>query len=202
MSSMQSIWQMYRELPRAAQWGVAALVGVVLFLVWNDVVLSLTGQLNREADRLLAEYDKAAGNEQRLKNLRAVQDVVRGLGEVARPGREAAAEAAFNSTVNSVLKQFTVSNDSFNYGGGRPMKRGTLSKIVPSGFEVRSVSGDLRFDATPAEAVAIIAELENSSDIEAINNVRITKQSAGGKVTVDLTLEAWIIAKTTRARGA
>ena len=130
MNRLQSIWEMYGQLPRAARWGVAALVSVVLFLVWNDVVLNLTGQLNREADRLLAEYERAAGNQQRLKNLRAVQDVVRGLGEVARPGREGDAETAFNNTVNSVLKRFTVSNDSFSYRGGSPMKRGTLSKIV------------------------------------------------------------------------
>ena len=202
MSRLHAIWQMFRELPRAGQWGVAALAGVALFLVWNDVVLNWTEQLNREADRLLADYRRAADDEQRLKNLGAVRDVVRGLGVVATPGWEADAEAALNNTVNSVLKRHTVSNDSFSYRGGAPMPRGTLSKIVASGMEVRRVTGNLRFDAAPEEAVAIIAELENSADIAAINNVRLTKQTPGGKVTVDLTLEAWIMARSTRARGA
>ncbi|MCZ6494322.1 MAG: hypothetical protein O6933_09610, partial [Planctomycetota bacterium] len=61
-------------------------------------------------------------------------------------------------------------------------------------------TGDFRFDAAPDEAIAIIAELESSPMIEAISSVRITRVSGTRKVTVDLTVEAWIVSAEPRRR--
>jgi hypothetical protein len=57
---------------------------------------------------------------------------------------------------------------------------------------VARITGNLRFDATPEEAIAIIAELEANTTIEAVSDVRVTEQS-GRQVRVDLTVESWIV---------
>ncbi|MHC4306072.1 MAG: hypothetical protein ACYSW2_16565, partial [Planctomycetota bacterium] len=66
MTNAQTIWQRYRRLPRAGQWAIAAGVGVVLLIIWNDYVLSQAADWNEQADELLADAREAAGGERRL----------------------------------------------------------------------------------------------------------------------------------------
>ncbi len=200
MSRSETLWQSFRQLPRAAQWGIGAVVGGVLLLLWNDYVLRLTDDWNRESERLLADVDKAAGSGQRLQSLRRLRPAVLGIGPVTAPGREAHAERALNDLVNDVLKQHVVSRDSFTNRGSSRLRRGTLSRVLAPGEQVEHITGDLRFDSTPTEATAIIAELESSPWVDAISYLRLTRQPGPRKVTVDLTIEAWIVSRQRRAR--
>ena len=117
-----------------------------------------------------------------------------------RPDDEEEAEIALNAVVNEVLARHTVSRDSFSYRGPAKLKRGTLGEILQPGEHVESISGNLRFDAAPEDAIAIIAELESHPDIEAVSDVRIAKQSGSRKVTVDLTVASWIVSRESRSR--
>ncbi len=200
MSRWQPMIDRFRQLPRAAQWALAAVAATVLFLLWNDHIMRFTDDWNRKADQLLANLSEAAGGEQRLKNLRALQDSVRAAGTVEMPGEESDAENALNDVVNDVLKGYAVSRDSFSYRGPAKLPRGTLSRVIAPGQQVERITGDLRFDASPEDALAIIAELESNPHVEAISNVRITRQSGPRKVTVDLTVDAWIVSAERRSR--
>jgi len=99
-----------------------------------------------------------------------------------------------------VLKRHRVSDDSFNYRGPEKLPRGTLSKILRTSQRAERITGDLRFDAAPTEAIAIIAELEATPTIEAVSDVRMTLQGGRQKVRVDLTVESWIISSERRSR--
>ncbi|MHC4082222.1 MAG: hypothetical protein ACYS15_14915 [Planctomycetota bacterium] len=200
MTNAQTIWQRYRRLPRAGQWAIAAGVGVVLLIIWNDYVLSQAADWNEQADELLADAREAAGGERRLARMNGLRNTIQGLGPLERPGAESQAELALNDAVNEVLKQHRVSDDSFNYRGPEKLPRGTLAQILRSGQRVERVTGDLRFDASPTEAIAIIAELESSPTIEAVSDVRMTLQGGRQKVRVDLTVESWIVSSERRSR--
>ncbi len=200
MSRSETLWQSFRQLPRAAQWGIGAVVGGVLLLLWNDYVLRLADEWNRESERLLAKVDKAAGSGRRLQSLRRLRPAVLGIGPVTAPGREAYAERALNDVVNDVLKQHVVSRDSFSNRGSSRLRRGTLSRVLAPGEQVEHITGDLRFDSTPTVATAIIAELESSPWVDAISYLRMTRQPGPRKVTVDMTIEAWIVSTERRAR--
>ena len=200
MTSTQTIWQRYRRLPRAGQWAVAAVVGVALFLIWNDYVLSWATAWNEQADELLADAREAAGGERRLSRVNGLRSTIQGLGPVEPPGKESQADLALNDAVNEVLKRHRVSDDSFNYRGPEKLRRGTLSQILRPGERVERITGDLRFDASPTEAIAIIAELEASPTIEAVSDVRMTLQGGRQKVRVDLTVESWIVSSERRSR--
>ncbi|MHC4275356.1 MAG: hypothetical protein ACYSUR_17040 [Planctomycetota bacterium] len=201
MTSTQNLWQRYLRLPRAGQWAVAAAVGIALFMAWNDYVLTWAAALNDQADKLLADAREAAGGERRARRLNGLRNVIQGLGPVERPGSESQADdLALNDAVNEVLKAHRVSEDRFNYRGPEKLKRGTLSQILRPGQRVERITGDLRFDASPEEAIAIIAELEASPTIEAVSDVRMAVLAGRQRVRVDLTVESWIESSESRTR--
>ena len=200
MSRSETAWQSFRQLPRAAQWALGAVVAGVLLLLWNDYVLRLTDEWNRESERLLAKFDKAAGSARRMQSLRMLRPAVLAIGPVNEPGRETRAENALNDVINDVLKEHSVSRDSFSNRGSSRLRRGTLSRVLAPGEQVEHITGDLRFDSTPTVATAIIAELESSPWVDAISYLRMTRQPGPRKVTVDMTIEAWILSTERRAR--
>lgn len=195
------IWQRYRKLPRATQWALAAGIAVVVFLIYDSIVGPLTGSWNEQADEMLADVATATGGGQRARQVSGLREPILALGVVSMPGTESDANQALHAIVNDVLKRHPVSRDSFNYHGAAKLPRGTLRDVLASGQSLERISGDLRFDAEPEEAMSIIAELEDSPNIESISSVRMTRQAGPQKVTVDLTVDAWIVSADTRARG-
>jgi hypothetical protein len=187
-------------MPRAGQWAIGGGVLVLVLLFYADYIMLWAGEWNEQADHLLVDAREAAGGDRRDTQVRNLRNVIQGLGPVERPGDEEEAEVALNDVVNEVLARHTVSRDSFNYRGPTKLKRGTLGEILEPGEHVESISGNLRFDASPEDAIAIIAELESHPTIEAVSDVRIAKQSGPRKVTVDLTIESWIVAHERRSR--
>ena len=183
------------------QWSIGAAVVAVLFLVWNDFVVRLTDEWDLRAQRMLANVERAAGDTQRLQSLGRLRPVVLGLGPLDEPGSESDAEKRLNMAINEVLKEHTVLKDSFNYRGPSKLRRGTLSRVIAPGQQVEHITGDLRFDATPETAAKVIAQLEASADIDAISSLRMTRQAGPRRITVVLTVEAWIVTAERRARG-
>ena len=201
MSRVESIWTAYRQAPKTVQWSIGAAVVAVVFLLWNDFVVRMKDEWDLRAEQMLANVDKAAGDTQRLESLRRLRPVVLGLGPLDAPGSESDAEKRLNVAINEILKEHTVLHDSFSYHGPSKLRRGTLSRVIAPGMQVERISGDLRFDATPAIAAKIIAALETSPDIDAISSLRMTRQPGPRRVTVLLTVEAWIVTAVRRARS-
>ncbi|MCZ6444967.1 MAG: hypothetical protein O6758_02155, partial [Planctomycetota bacterium] len=190
MTKTQTIWNRFRQLPRAVQWAGLAAIGIGLFLLYDEHVRPITTTWHDHADEMLTEVGEAAKSENRSRQLRAMREPILGLGAVETPSNEAQGSNALNDAVNEVLKRHNVTRDSFNLRGATRLPRSTLSQIIQTNQLVQRITGDFRFDAAPDEAIAIIAELESSPMIEAISSVRITRVSGTRKVTVDLTVEA------------
>ena len=200
MTKTHTIWNRFRQLPRAAQWAGLAAIGIGLFLLYDQYVRPITTDWHDHANEMLKEVGEAARSEHRSRQLRAMREPIWGLGAVETPGKEAQGSNALNDALNDVLKRHSVTRDSFNLRGATRLPRNTLSQIIQPNQLVQRITGDFRFDAAPDEAVAIIAELESSPVIEAISSVRITRVSGTRKVTVDLTVEAWIVSAEPRRR--
>ena len=75
------------------------------------------------------------------------------------------------------------------------MKSGSLPGITTSGEQLEQVIGDILFEATQEDALAVISALESSPWIDAVSNIRFTKQD-GRMIRVDLSVEAWVISKS------
>lgn len=191
MSRLESLWLAYRELPRAGRWAVAAAIAIALILVW-DKTSQVAAGWDEATDRLLYQIDEARDSRRRLNELNRAHSTIRALGVVQVPGPGDVARDELHDIVNEVLKRHSVTDDSFASRGTVKAGRDALRGVIPPGRDLEKITGELRFDAEADEAVAIIAELERSPEIESLSNVRLTRKAGARRMTVDVTVEAWI----------
>ncbi len=194
MSTDATLWQRFGQLPRALQWAVYAAVGMGGFVVVNDHIWKQAAEWRRQADSIQAQLQAVQDGRSIADRLIKMQDTIVAHGRVSIPDSDdaEAGSDAFNATVTAVLKAHAVRNDSFDRRDLSKLKLDHAS-FVPASQEAHYISGDLRFEASPDEAVAVIAELESSPDIEAVTSVRMTRPGGARRVKVQVTLEAWVL---------
>ena len=141
---------------------------------------------------MLARVSEVVETDAAARGLVVLMDTVRATGPVERPGHHALAGSLLTRTVNEIVKRNGGSKDSFSQRNPTKLKRGLLSKIARPNERFERLTADLRFNASPSSATAIIAELESRPEIEAISTLRITRHSGVARVTVDLVLEVWV----------
>ncbi len=191
----QSTWsQRFDQLPRAAQWALIGAVVIIAPLIYTDYLSKFTDEWNDKADGIRSDVRQAALTNSGFDRIDQMKDLISGVGPVAKPTTEADANKALTESVNAILKLHSVSNDDFKIRPPARLPTGTLEKIVQGRNQrVERLTGELRFDASPEHTLAIIAELESSEDIESISHVRLNKKPGTPKLSVRLTVEAWIL---------
>jgi hypothetical protein len=190
-STITSYADRFRALPRAGQWAVIAGVGLVGFLLWEATISQWSQEISKQADTMLSKVAQIRAGAKVTDDLEHMGEVIVGLGPVQTPDTQAEGAAKLNRVVNDVLKRHSVSNQSFDMRIRGKLPPTALTGVT-DGKRLDRLVGDLKFTAAPTEALAVIAELESSPEIEAINTVRITKDAAQ-KVKVNLTVESWVI---------
>jgi hypothetical protein len=192
MSDRRSMIESFRGATRAVQWAIIAAVGLALFFVWSEYLDPVVTEIDARAAEIEEHVQQVRSAQQMEAEFKPVKNVVETLGKVQFPGSEAESAAAFHSLVNSVLSKNSAANPTFAFRPKGNLPKNALGAAARN-RRVERLTGDLKFDASPEAATSIIAELESSPDVEAINSVRITK-IAQGKVQVQLALEAWVLA--------
>jgi len=198
MTAMTNMLHWFWRLPRAAQWLTFAIVFTVLFLAWHSVLGEIAANWNASADTIEADVRTVRNSREVLADLKRLGDPITAIGEVATPGGKNEGGVAMSNAVIEIMGTMKYSFGLNASGGNLPQD---ISRSVSRGGQRLSrLTGDLKFEATPEKAVDIIAAFETHPDIEAVSSVRLTRSSAG-KLTVRLTLEAWVVAeKTTGGR--
>lgn len=186
----------FRALPRAGQWASIAGVGILGFLLWDATISQWARDIDDSADIMLANVAQIREGAKVRDDFERLGEVIVALGPAEKPDTQAEGAAKLNRVVNDVLKRHSVSNQSFDMRLRGKLPPAALAGIT-QGNRLDRLVGDLKFTATPAEALAVIAELESSPEIESINMVRITKDAAQ-KVKVNLTVESWVISTDTK----
>ncbi len=191
----QSKWtQRFAQLPRAAQWALIGAVLIIALLIYTDFLGKFADDWNAKADRIRTQVRQAALTNDGLDRLDRMKDLISGVGPVVKPDKEGDANKAMTQSVNAILKLHSVSNDDFKIRPPARLPTGTLERIVQERNQrVERLTGELRFDASPEHTLAIIAELESSEDIESVSRVRLNKLPGTRKLSVRLTVEAWIL---------
>ncbi len=198
----QSTWaQRFAQLPRAAQWALIGTVVIIAMLIYTDYLWKFADEWNDEADGIQSQVRQAALTNSGFDRLDRMKDLISGVGPVVKPTTEADANKALTQSVNAILKLHSVSNDDFKIRPPARLPTGTLEKIVQGRNQrVERLTGELRFDASPEHTLAIIAELESSEDIESVSHVRLNKLPGTRKLSVRLTVEAWILSSVAGRR--
>jgi hypothetical protein len=187
----KTLFDRFREMPRAIQWGTYFALGLVIFLVWSERIAPLARDFKTSADRISADLRVVRDTAAMQQQIDSMQDTIHGVGQVLRPRPAADGEIALNRAVNEVLQDFNISNDSFSARVRGSLQRGSLPGLTGNS-PAQLLSGELKFNATPDDAIAIIAALEMRPEIEAINTIFLTR-IAGRRVSVQITMEAWVL---------
>lgn len=198
----QSTWaQRFAQLPRAAQWALIGTVVIIAMLIYTDYLWKFADEWNDEADGIQSQVRQAALTNSGFDRLDRMKDLISGVGPVVKPTTEADANKALTQSVNAILKLHSVSNDDFKIRPPARLPTGTLEKIVQGRNQrVERLTGELRFDASLEHTIAILAELESSEDIESVSHVRLNKLPGTRKLSVRLTVEAWILSSVAGRR--
>jgi hypothetical protein len=195
----------FRQLSRALQWALYALIGLVLFLGWDEYVRPIAARWNEQADTLQQDYESARGGRLVASRFEAMQDPIVDIGPVSMPDHdEDAGRSALTKAVNEVLKGFSVSNLTFDVNVGQKLKKTDLPAFLTGTRRVSRLLGTLNFEAAPADATGVIAALESHADIECVRFVRVTTAAGSGRsrsarLKVKVMVESWMF--TADARG-
>ncbi|MHC4108595.1 MAG: hypothetical protein ACYSTY_10965 [Planctomycetota bacterium] len=203
MSSEPTLWQRFRQLPRAIQWAAYAAAGTFLFIGVSDYVWAQAEDWNQEAHRIEMQFQSVREGQKIAGNLLSLRDPLVAHGAIRIPDQAGEGGPALDAAVTAVMNRHSIRH---TYDRRRPVKlKGSLATIRGGRDEAQSISADLRFEASPEDAMAVIAQLESSPDIEAISNVRITRLTGARRLKVHLTLEAWVFSNkptVSRRRGS
>jgi hypothetical protein len=89
------------------------------------------------------------------------------------------------------LNKHRATSAVFSSRPGSRLPRNALVELTGGTGRIDRLTKEVKFDATPDAALAVIADLEASPHVDSISSVRIVRD-AGGKVKVTLTIESWI----------
>ena len=192
MADTSALIQQFRQMPRVMQWVAVAAAGLVLFVIWDQAIRPQTEAWGKQADVIQSNVAKVRASETVARDLRLSEPLVKALGPVRVPVPIAEGSRMFNDVVLGVLEKHGVT-PNFSVRSRGKLPKTSLTEVTSGSKRIDRLTGDLKFDATPAAAVAIISELESSPHIESIGSLRMVRDT-GGRVKVQLTIEAWTLA--------
>jgi len=194
---MQGIERFFNQVStwsRAMQWAFWAAAFTVAFLIWDSTVAELGSNWSSQVEQKELQLQEL----QRPTTLTSsVKNAIASFGEVELPRAKSDGASALTESVHTILSNHRVNDDEFTRTKTTRMKSGSLPGIGNAGENIEQVIGDIRFEATQEEVLLVISELESSPWIDAVSNVRLTKQD-GRMIKVDLSVEAWVVAPSNR----
>ena len=193
MTAMQTMLQQYQKMSRAMRLATLAALALGLYFVWDNAIRPITNGLKDDANKIarnVSELHRIEAEAVKLRDLK--KTLVWNIGPVRPPAAVAEGSKKFNDVVLEVLQKHSATNTNFSSRTGNKLPR-TAMAAYANGKRIDRLTGDIKFDASPEKAAAIIAELEASPHIESISSLRIVRDT-GRKVRVTLTIETWVLA--------
>lgn len=188
-------------LPPRTRWVLAGVAALGLYVFVDDYCWTTARQWNQRADRLESLLGRGAALREPVA--KEIERAVVAFGTVDPPESEAQSSQALAAAVNEVVKRHSIQNYSFEARSGGKLPSAALAGVVGPGQRVERIFGELSFDASPADVGKIIQDLERSTAIDAIAQVRLTWREEKKKLDVKLSVEAWaVVSRDSRGRGA
>jgi hypothetical protein len=181
-----------RSLPPAGKVAVAAIALLLTWMALEQFSWSWARSWGDEAERIeraLSDSSELASSEDPV-----ARNGAEVFGPVDPPRGESQGAEAMARAVVEVVKKHAVNQFSFDAQRASTRLSGGSSAGPFGNQKLSKVTGELQFEATPAETAKIIAELESSPAIDAVSALRMQRRENEGKVMVRLTVEAWVFA--------
>lgn len=191
-------------LPRAARWGVIALIGMAMYFAIIEPAVGAIATANSRGDASEAALDRFEQGGQAVKDAAENWALgVRRFGEVEYPGSPDTRPLEFDRAVDAVLKKHNIVGHTSTTKTG-PMGAGPLVSSVGTGKHVERVIKTIELTADPEVVGAVIADLEATPVVSTISSVTLRQPDSRDKTTraisASITLEAWTLAKKDKGR--
>jgi hypothetical protein len=189
-SNSPTIIQRYHALPRAGQWLVWLVIGLIFFLAVAEPVLRLTTHYNIEADKKLKSIDKYAHlNSQIAQTIDTGQ---KRWGNVLPPTDDPSRVFNAKAKITAVLEQNGISREVTMIE--RPAQR---VKTDESTLDIIYMRGpiEIKFTARPHVASAVLADIEALPEVAMIASVRLRRLADRAEVETTIVADAWYTRK-------
>ena len=179
----------YLALPRAGRWLALAVIGFGGFTVLDSWAWPLADKLSSRADRLEKVLQRASSRAEGLP--RDVREAAVAFGPNAVLGDEASGKERLTSLIAEVFKKRNISQGQ-DVRPGQPLPATVAQSLGSiSDAKLGKTVAELQFKATPDAALAIIAELESSPEVDAIGDIRLDYDPKDKRVGVQMSVEKW-----------
>lgn len=191
---MNRLMGVYAGLPRAARWGVLALLGLAGYFAVEALVLDPMNRMNNDANIAALTIQRAVDQAgRRAEADSTIALAVSRYGDVALPGDFQTVTAELDNAVQEVFKGRGVEPGRSNKRKPSPLGRDVMSGVLPANKEIQRIGLEVTFESDQALVGALIADLERSGVITTISEVNIKTLADKGKVQATIVPEAWII---------
>jgi hypothetical protein len=187
----------YRDLPRAARWGLCALAALLAYFVVVEPVVDKTSTLNSRAQaraKAIAEVRSGGG-------AGAADLGLRQFGVVEPPGDARERAVALDRRVLEVLEKHSVEKHTSTTKTAPLASGPLLTALATANQKVDRRIREIQFEATPETLAAVIADLERAPEVAAVSRVQIRKSDDGGRtLRATVAAEAWTLVRKGASR--
>ena len=167
---------------------------VIAWFAVDELLWSYARGWAAESERIEAALDRGA-----KRNSTVSADLRRSVatfGPVVPPGPAAVGREELARAIDEVARKHKVAGYSYEARTGQRVKDNDASLLGPS---IDRLQAEVKFETTADELPKFIADLESHPMIDGITSLRLQKNDQNRKVTVQATIETWVIAATGRS---
>ncbi len=156
---------------------------LVVFLLWSSLIDPVSSSWGTAADEIESQTSRV---ERARTQAAAQRSNVVAFGPLSSPAQRATESQDMLEAVNAIMTDFGVRGYKFNEATSAVKVGGAT---LPG---IDRIKATLSFEAGHEKAIEIIGALEDSPALEAISNARVQRGKSGGKLAIELTIEAWV----------
>ena len=195
------VLERYHTLPRSGKWIAVAGTALAGWFILNSWLWPISDKLSNRADNMSAVLERASSRASDLPE--AVADHALVLGPNSAPRLEAETKSKLSAAIDATLRK----KDIRSYGLDMRPAQALPSSVLPDvaariGGVMGRLTADLRFEATPEAATAVVAALDADPAVDAISDLRITYRRDTRRVSVQMTVEKWGVMRKSQRGGA
>ena len=178
----------YDALPSRQRWLVLGVMVVLGWLAADEFLWAPARAWSAESERIEQALDRGARRESTVTS--DLRRSVATFGAVQSPGPAANGREELARSIDEVLRRHKVAGYSYEARTGQRVKDADAGVLGPA---IDRLQAEVKFEVKAEDLPKVIADLESSPDIDGISALRIDKNEQTRKITVQATIEAWVL---------
>jgi hypothetical protein len=178
----------YDALPQRQRWIVIGAIALLAWFAADSVAWQRAAEWSAEGDQIEEALQRGACRQSTVTT--ELKRDVATYGAVNIPGEAGQGREELDRAINDIAKKHKVAGYSYEARTGQRMKD---PDAAPLGGSLDRLQAEVKFETTAEELPRILDELEGHPGVETISALRLTKNEQSRKITVQATIEAWVV---------